>query len=822
MRLSRIVTTGLAICVAFAGLARADDRPARTWLDYIENLPVIEPVIDFLSPQTALEMPVYPYNGAVTAQNPPVFHWRFDAPDTSYEVEIESPDGRTLRRLTPWNHLLLDRTLPAGAYRWRARAWPAGRPAGEFGAWRQFSIHPQAHAFVAPPMSELWQRALDRQRPRTFPGKQEFGELRRELNQGSRKDLFKETRRIVEEKWIGDELTPDPPVATFEVEDYYERIRVARFIASETNREVVRTSTIAYTWFLTRDPASREEAWRRVDNLMAWDPDHATSVRSSDLSNLRIALALALVYDITAKDMPEDRKTRLRRMIEYRTQAAFDEYVVNPRRAMELKPYNSHGFRQAGAVSAIAALMAGDSPRAQNWFNRTWPIYLAVNNPWGGDDGGFGNGVNYGVWDALNNMQYWDVIRTAIDVDPIRMGWPQQAGIFFSYFVPPGTPNSSFGDGGENVLPDVWALIAQMYRQRVDTPISRRFAAQWEEPQREEFFLHLYGPLYEPEAKPFRQENYVDLPDTAIFPSIGWVVMHSELDDPDRYSILFKSSSYGSFSHSHADQNSFIINGRGQSLAIDSGYYDTWKSAHHSQWTWHTRAHNAITYDGGKGQPPQERAAVGEIVNFARCDGYDMAVGDATAAYMGDLDKARRTIVYMRPDRALIYDRLSSPTPRTWEWNLHSWSEIARPAPDRMEIASGDGRVCFTVLAAPDNTVSQTDRFPADPDPFFVPDWKPQWHLTVASSDRLPAAEFLVLADLGCTGATADAVTPMPDGGFELQVDGMRVRIDDRSGAAVPTGPRAAAPACAVPPKSDVVAHRRAIPAGSSGETSVD
>ena len=144
-------------------------------------------------------------------------------------------------------------------------------------------------------------------------------------------------------------------------------------------------------------------------------------------------------------------------------------------------------------------------------------------------------------------------------------------------------------------------------------------------------------------ARAFAPEAFVELPDTAVFPSIGWVAMHSELDDPDRYSILFKSSPYGSFNHSHGHQKRFIINGRQQSLAIDSGYYDTWKSAHHEGWTMQTKAHNAITYDGGQGQPFQYRSAQGDLLNFARCGDVDMAVGDATPAYKGELSRAVRT-----------------------------------------------------------------------------------------------------------------------------------------------------------------------------------
>ncbi|MDF1719475.1 MAG: DUF4962 domain-containing protein [Minwuia sp.] len=790
----------VAICMT--GTSRADTAAdvASTWLDYIERLPKPQTVTDYLSPRTALEFPVAPGNGAITAQNPPVFHWRYDAVDTTYEVELIGQDGTRLHRLTPYNHMMLDAPLEKGNWRWRARAWPGGQPAEAWGAWREFSIHPKAHVFVAPSVSEAWDRAVNNRGPRSLPPKEEFKLLRRGLRQGDRKKVFNSVRRTVEDKWVGDELTKEPPVATFEVEDFYERIRVARFIAGEVNRATVRLSTIIYTYWLTRDEPSLKESWRRAANLLSWDPDHSTGLRSSDLSNLRISLTLALTYDITKKWLDDEQKAELLAMIEYRTQAAFDRYIVDRRRQLEVKPYNSHGFRQAGAITAISILLARDSSRAKNWFFRTYPIYLATNNPWGGDDGGFGNGVNYGVWDAMNSMQYWDVMRNAIGVDPVNMSWPQQAGIFFSYLIPPGTPNSAFGDGGEYERADVWSLLAQMYLQRVNTPISRRFAAQWSDVEnRDEYFVHLYGPLYEP-AKPFEPADHVELPNTAVFPSIGWVAMHSELDDPDRYSILFKSSPYGSFNHSHGDQNSFIINGRKQSLAIDSGYYDTWKSAHHEGWTMQTKAHNAITYDGGTGQPFQDRSASGDLVNFARCGDVDMAVGDATAAYKGELSRAIRTMMYVRPDVALIYDDLASETPRRFEWNLHSWTEIDRVGASGLNISRGEGSACFTVLSAPDFGIGQSNEFPANPDEFFVPDWQPQWHATVSTKEKVNAAEFLVAVDLGCKGNVAEAVTPRPGGGFSLQIGGQKITIDASGGTAEPLGPTRAPPACKVPP----------------------
>ena len=59
------------------------------------------------------------------------------------------------------------------------------------------------------------------------------------------------------------------------------------------------------------------------------------------------------------------------------------------------------------------------------------------------------------------------------------------------------------------------------------------------------------------------------MPSAALFRGIGWAGLHSALDNPQRDTFfLFKSSPFGSVSHSHADQNSFAIMKGGRALAI--------------------------------------------------------------------------------------------------------------------------------------------------------------------------------------------------------------------------------------------------------------
>jgi len=138
--------------------------------------------------------------------------------------------------------------------------------------------------------------------------------------------------------------------------------------------------------------------------------------------------------------------------------------------------------------------------------------------------------------------------------------------------------------------------------------------------------------------------------------------MHSDLADPKRASVYFKSSPYGSYNHSHADQNSFVIDYKGERLAIDSGYYDDYGTPHWREWYKQTRAANAITFDGGQGQGIDGRQYSGKITRFESDDKHAIAVGDAEKAYGGALTKAERTIAFERPNVVVVRDSVASRT----------------------------------------------------------------------------------------------------------------------------------------------------------------
>jgi hypothetical protein len=255
-----------------------------------------------------------------------------------------------------------------------------------------------------------------------------------------------------------------------------------------------------------------------------------------------------------------------------------------------------------------------------------------------------------------------------------------------------------------------------------------------------------------------------------VLHDIGLSAMHSDLADPQRTSVYFKSSPYGSHNHGHADQNALVVHAGGQPLLVGSGYYDFYGSQHVKEWYWTTRAHNAITFDGGRGQPTARLSAAGRIVGEAHAKDYDVVVGDATQAYDGQLSQALRSVVYLRPGVVLVHDVLSSDQPRRWEWNFHALDRMQ--GDERAVRIDHDGQsLCLDMLQAPDSRFEQTSAFAAEPRTTGKRrDYPAQWHGALVAADRSPRAEYVVAMRVGCKG-------PVPrlqrDGaGWLVSVDG--------------------------------------------------
>ncbi|MBI4754073.1 MAG: heparinase II/III family protein [Betaproteobacteria bacterium] len=528
--------------------------------------------------------------------------------------------------------------------------------------------------------------------------------------------------------------------------------RAMQEIQNASFAEEGRILRLALAWHATGDADLLKAAKLRALHLAGWSPAGATSFRHHDQSARAVGWALTLAYDWLHDAFTPEERARLLSAIRPRVadmlapSSLDNPYGLDMGRKFDRRAHDSHGEVTLARLAVMCTALAGEDPLFDVCVEEVVPRYLARPLSWGGEEGGFANGTAYAQWDVLyTHFVVWHLLQNALGVDLGQQAWAQGYGRFIAYFLPPGAPTGLFGDGAEKVFRNVWATQARAYAAHLPSPLADWYARN----QFGEDPLHLALLLALPRdwnavpgALPAGTPHAVHLAD------IGWVAMHSDLGDRARTSVYFKSSPYGSYNHSHADQNGFVIHARGRALAIDSGYYDYYSSPHWKDWYKQTRAHNAITFDGGQGQMHDTMAAKGRITQFQNGAQADLASGDATEAYGRTLKRAVRSLVYVRPDMLLVFDDLASDIPRTWEWNLHALSRMKEYAGQALEIEQDAVRLCVRMLAAPEGAFTQTDRFSAGPQG----EYPTQWHARYATRHKTAEAQFVALVEVGCGG----------------------------------------------------------------------
>ena len=162
----------------------------------------------------------------------------------------------------------------------------------------------------------------------------------------------------------------------------------------------------------------------------------------------------------------------------------------------------------------------------------------------------------------------------------------------------------------------------------------------------------------------------------------------------------------------------------------------------------------------------------GTITGYVRQPDYDIVSGDATGAYGGALTEAKRSMVYLRPNLVLVYDRLASDVARQWEWNIHAVNPMNVISDQKVSIQNNGRSLCVDMLAAPAIQFTQTDLFTVDP----ATAMPRQWHGKFSSASTLGAAEFIGLLNVGCTPVAASA--SKMNGVWTVNLGARQVTID--------------------------------------------
>ncbi len=503
----------------------------------------------------------------------------------------------------------------------------------------------------------------------------------------------------------------------------------------------------AFGWYATRDEALLDEMRARMRLFAPSVLQRGCKGEVSEAAN--VVWHFALAYDFAYAALDDDEREQVLNVIGTCAAGELGDTPASLRRA----PYQPLATSALSKLVGALAIVRGELPAAERLLKIALPQVVAAPSPWGGADGGYGNGSSYALWDVADSALAWDLIERVLGVPMYSKPWLAGFARYTAYTLPPGTPAGAFGDGAEVERKEEWARLGKALAYRSDTPLARWYASQLKGDDYGRLQILLSPRQFRGAAR------LPAVPNGAGFPSAGVAAMHSSLADPDRVSVLFKSSPYGSLNHSHADQNSFVIYNKGKVMAMDSGSYDAYGSPHWRNWYKQTRAHNAITFDGGTGQGLGpiglgDKDAAGKLVKFASTPGYDVAVGDASAAYGGAVSRARRTLVYIRPATVVVVDQLRSAQPRSWEWNLHTVAPLAGDA-QGFKVTVDGVSMCGT-LDAPD-ALALTETPGYKPEPNKPEPSKPvgphHWN-RFALREPAPQTVFVAVLRMDCKGST--------------------------------------------------------------------
>ena len=448
-------------------------------------------------------------------------------------------------------------------------------------------------------------------------------------------------------------------------------------------------------------------------------------------------------------------------------------------------PFNNHSGRAVAFLGDAGLAFLGDIPEAADWLDYALRSYLTSYPGWGGDEGGWAQGMSYWGFYVYGHVNFLEALRDATGTDIFRRPFYRNTGYLALYFQPPYAPMGGFGDGSYHPPGEVEGLLADCLAETFRDPVLKwqadgvfRMGEKNTTPWREWFTEDVFATLREGRPGRIAAAPPTGLDGSRWFPDIGWAAMHSALGDKENdVWALFKSSSFGSFSHSHADQNTFQLYAYGRALAIDSGYYPSYGTPHDNLWTRQTRAHNGILVNG-RGQPPFTWEAGGRIESFERRGAVTMVRGQAAAAYNlpqprevlrlweqrlkepvppmePKLESFERTVAFAAaPGRPVlvVHDYLRTSAPATFDWLLHALQRMTVDGEaGALTLADGDARVAVRLVAGAPLRFEQRSGFPIPPEPItntaYVlgkEEFAEQRHL--AATTQSPAREMKFIA----------------------------------------------------------------------------
>lgn len=358
-------------------------------------------VLDFPEERTN-EKDVYPkpLNAHVAEINPPGFSW----------LPIDTADSYRLRIINVnTDEVVLDvdgiqdnvyvprRILPPAEYLWALEAYSKK---GDMIARRKPYNLTIPEDLIKQPFPDVQSllTSLPNEHPRLIFTREQLPDIRGTLT-NTRKDAWQ--RIINTADAFLDMPAPGPPtydkydrekeyvLRRLEYKHYYRGLREAIDKALQS---------LSLAWLMTREEKYAVAAKRILLEVATWDPRGISSVQHSGFDEVGQSLARCThrVYDWLYDILTEEERALVRQNCIERARDTFER--VGIRRPFHRRPGSSHDGRLIAYLGEQAIVLNGEAPdeEVQRWLDYSLTAFMTVFPHWGGHDGGWAEGMDYG------------------------------------------------------------------------------------------------------------------------------------------------------------------------------------------------------------------------------------------------------------------------------------------------------------------------------------------------------------------------------------------------------------------------------------------
>lgn len=628
------------------------------------------------------DMPCQPPENYYSQQNPPSFSWNLVPGAASYDLLIaadaEMKEIKYEARNIDKNVYAFPYVFEAdAAYYWSVRYKTSS---GAYSEWRKpsrFYIDADAYEFPVAEIEDIGELLKGKKHPWMLLNEEFLKEVR---------NLLDNDPELANTFYSGADLWY---TLRFPQPDYMSQaqIKATQWDWVMPNywwpSEYALLVTLAY--LVSGEQKYRDGALTMISDLAKWKPEEIFEYYvDTDTAESIFAFNLAIIYDWMYDELGEDLRKEVAACVERNLKRPFADYGKNGKLEGSIydTPLWSHAWRMNQLLLASLVIYE-ESDLAKEVVAFQYPIMMAVTYPFGYQDGASNEGPCYGL--SSHHVQVGMLMQSMGVGDPTQKAWYKNAAKHMLYLWPSGWYNN-FGDswgnyGGET---SIWKEMVSCNAGFLDP--------QWRSVSKNELNRTLKGAkgfmsIYEPLSLFYNMHGTTEakLPagfqNGQYFPDRGWTSLYSDVSDENKVGIIYKANPFGNNSHTHADNSSFVIQGYGEPLAVDSGYYDYYNSPFAMGYGQLGYAHNIITYDNAQGmQKYHDAESEAYVTGFLEHSNIGLTSGDAAKTFENKkiMEKSNRNIIYLKPDTFIMIDDLatSDGSEHTFEYWLNALGDI--------------------------------------------------------------------------------------------------------------------------------------------------